>query len=121
MDANNSAQLSYLYRKSAWHYEHAYFELAIASFLICQRPNACQLRRFISAAIALSDAYSQDRSPESALDVLLWTRRRLNQEAKKAHEDELYRAGCLREVQKVEMALEKACVTLSKGRLTILD
>lgn len=103
-------------------YERALSELAIASLpLIFRDTTPKQLRHFIAAALELRDSCHEDNSPEHPLDVLLWLRRRLNQEAKNPRHGEFYRAQCLREVNRVEQQIELACVKLSQGGLTILE
>ncbi|MDV2078351.1 hypothetical protein [Marinobacter xestospongiae] len=103
-------------------YENARSELVIASLPLVSRDTTIrQLRHFIAAALALRDACHHNSAPERPLDVLLWLRRRLNQEAKNPEKAELFRAQCLREASKVEREIATASVTISQGGLTILE
>lgn len=103
-------------------YEAALSELAIASLpLVFSDTTTFQLRHFIAVALKLRDVCNNKSTPERPVDVLLWLRRRLNQEVKNPEKGEFFRAQCLRELSKVEREIEAACLALSQGRLTVLE
>lgn len=103
-------------------YDHARSMLAIANLaLVLRDATTEQLRLFITAALQLHDACSNEKTAERPIDVLFWLRQRLKQEANKPEKDEFFRAQCLREVSKVEKKIGAASVELSRGKLTILE
>ncbi|MGO2009472.1 hypothetical protein [Vreelandella alkaliphila] len=97
MDANRCGRSDSALESNTQHYENARSQLAVASVpLVFRDTTISQLRHFIAAALELRDACYHNSVPERPLDVLLWLRRRLNEEAKNPGNAELFRAQCLR-------------------------
>lgn len=97
-------------------------QLVIAAVpLACNNVTTRQLQHFVTAALALRDACRSHHVSIRPLDVLLWLRRRLNQEAKKSDRDDIYRAQCRRETLRVEREIRDACIDLSRGGLEVLE
>lgn len=122
MDTRNCVKSGSVPEAATQRYERALAELAITSLpLTFRNATTKQLRHFIAAAFELRDACNNRATPEQPVDVLLWLRRRLNQESKNPEQSEFYRAKCLHEVSKVEREIEISCIKLSRGGLTVLE
>lgn len=122
MDAKNCVQSDSQPGDVTQRYERALAELALTSLpLSFRNATTKQLRHFVAAALELRDACNNNAAPERPVDVLMWLRRRLNQEAKNTEQSEFYRARCLYEVNKIEREIKIACRKLSQGGLTILE
>lgn len=102
-------------------YESARSELAVASlFLSANNTHTNKVVNFISAAMAVCEACAKSKKPESSLDVLMWLRRKLKQEARLNKHNEMYRLFCLREAEQIEHKIAVAFEIQSKGMLSIL-
>lgn len=122
MDSKNCVQSCYTQELPTQRYNNARSALAIAILpLDFKGTTLQQLRYFIKAAQVLRDACHDKSAPERPLDILLWLRRRLNKEARKAGKSQLYRAQCLREASKIEKEISHTCTQLSQGKLSILE
>lgn len=122
MDTNNCERPKSALGSISQRYERVRCELAIASLPLAYRDTTTkQLRLFVATALEMRDVCDHTNVAERPLDVLLWLRRRLKQEANNPAKGEFYRAQCLREVNKVERAIETSFVALSRGGLTILE
>lgn len=122
-DESTGPAPEHIERHDEWaRYECARHQLVIATLrLSLSGATTRQLRHFVTAALALRDACNSHHVPNRPIDVLLWLRRRLNQEAKKAGRNGIYRANCLGEIARVEREIGNACVALSQGRLEVLE
>lgn len=99
-------------------YEDARANLTLATlFLSMNSASTQKIVNLRSAAMTLCAACANDNSPESPLDVLLWLRQKLVQEAKLNHHNEVYRACCSREAKQIEDKIALACEQHSKGQL----
>ncbi|MCV6587984.1 MAG: hypothetical protein OIF57_02985 [Marinobacterium sp.] len=121
MDTKNCVQSDSVSGQTTRCYESALSELAMTRLsLIFNDSTTSQLKHFIAAALELHDAHNTDTTFDRPIDILLWLRRRLNQEANNPEQNELYRAQCLREVSRVEREIDATCVALSQRGLTVL-
>lgn len=122
MDTRLRSQSARASHSAGRRYERARAVLTLATLrLACSNTTATDLRDFIAAALALCDACDHDFLSDRPLDVLLWLRRRLNEEASKPGRSDVYRALCRREARQVECKIESACVRLSRGGLVALE
>ncbi|PAJ71969.1 hypothetical protein CJF42_23750 [Pseudoalteromonas sp. NBT06-2] len=122
MDVKKSIRTTSTSNTSKLEYKDAQAKLAVASLpLTFKNTTIKQLGGFITAALAVHDVCRDKQMHESPLDVLFWLRQRLKKETKNVERDELYRAHCLRQIDKVERKIAIACVKHSQGSLTILE
>jgi hypothetical protein len=121
MELVKNSQSTTLAKLKLESYESARSELTVASlFLSTNNTHTKKVVNFISAAMAVCAACTKSKNPESSLDVLMWLRRQLKQEARLNKHNEMYRLFCLREAEQIENKIAVAFEIQSKGMLSIL-